>query len=261
VRAAGGWRTVHARVPRTAAMRASPRPEPRRFAWSAGDPRGHPPRARLRRGFFAWGHVTNASRAGAAFAGLQPQAAGEGRRTGDRGRLPVQITTDLLPTNCSLQSPIPPPRLQRLARSLRPRRSATSPDLHLQPDNAVSSPCRLNLPVTTTTVTRSGQARSQAAHLTRSRSDATPAPTPVPTVAPCRRRARHRRDPDSAARCDAPAMTGATVSADVGLDRAGVTGGSTSAPTAPRTLEGHRPVPAFRHADRVRRGADITAKK
>ncbi len=268
VRAAGGWRTVHARVPRTAAMR--------------GEPEARASSVRLvlpvilvvtllaldfGEGSSPGVTVTNASRAGAAFAGLQPQAAGEGRRTrrswpstGPRSR----------PTCC-------PPTARCRARSPSPS-SAARPIPTARRVGHVTLTCTFN------PINAAGPRHRRlepAGHL----DDGLPGPgrhdrrrphpnaIPLPTRHPRRRRYRRRRradggpdtdaDPDTAALCDAPAMTGAH---GLGRTSAWIGPGSRAVRRQPQRrqghLEGHRPVPAFPSTQiECGEGADITAKK
>ena len=222
------------------------------------------------RGFFAWVTVTNASRAGAAFAASNPQAGWGG--TPNPAIVAVyrsQITTDLLPTNCSLQSPIPLPVFSGSPApyGLGGSASVTLTCTFNPITPLVSAIIGSNLPVTSTTVypVRAGTIAGGPILNAIPLPTATPAPTAVPTPTPVPT-AGPTPTPTAppAALCDAPAMTGLTVSAArsawIG---AGFTGGFDVSPNGAKdTWKVTVQVPAFPSTQIVcNEAADITAKK
>ncbi len=154
------------------------------------------------RAFFAWVGVTNATRAGAAYAASNPKAGWEG--TPDAAIAAVyrsQITTDLLPTNCSLPSPVPLPSLSGtdLGDSVTVSLTCTFNALTPLISNIIGS----NLPITATTVypVRAGEIANGPVLNEIPLPTTTPVPTPTPEATP------------TPALCDVPQMTGETVGA------------------------------------------------
>jgi len=156
------------------------------------------------RAFFAWVGITNASRAGAAYAASNPEAGWASSPD------PViasvyrsQITTDLLPTNCSLQSPIPLPSLSGTGLGSSVTVTLSCAFTTITP--LVSSIIGSNIPITATTVypVRAGEIAGGPVlnHIP------VPTPTTPPTAPPT--------TPPTAAPtpqvCQAPQMTGLTV--------------------------------------------------
>lgn len=175
------------------------------------------------RAFFGWIGITNASRAGAAYAASHPDAGWA--TTPDAATLATyraQVDTDLLPTNCALETPIPMPSL-------------TSTDLG--GSVTVSLTCRFNaitpiigliigsdLPMTATTVypVRAGEIAggpvlNQVPVPTPSPTPSpsptpTPEPTPTPSGAPTPTPSPSPSPtPTPIPMCDVPPMTGLTV--------------------------------------------------
>jgi len=158
------------------------------------------------RAFFAWVGVTNAARAGAAYAASWPKAGWEG--TPDAAIAAVyrsQITTDLLPTNCTLPSPIPLPSLSgtNLGDSVTVTLTCTFNPITPLISNIIGS----NLPITATTVypVRAGEIANGPVLNEIPLPTTTPVPTPTPTPGPT--------PTPTPASCDVPQMTGLTVGA------------------------------------------------
>lgn len=155
------------------------------------------------RGFFAWVGVTNASRAGAAYAASHPTAGWSGTPNANiAATYRTQITTDLLPTNCALPTPVPLPVLSGVNLGDSVAVTLTCEFSPLTP--IVSTVLGAKIPITATTVypVRAGEIAGGPVLNEIPAPTATPAPTPTPSSSP---------PPPQL--CDAPQMTGLAVSA------------------------------------------------
>lgn len=153
------------------------------------------------RAFFAWVGITNATRAGAAYAASNPDAGwGTAPNPSIAAAYRSQITTDLLPTNCTLPSPIPLPSLS--GTSLGSSVTVTLTCTYNTITPLVSAIVGSNVPISATTVypVRAGQIAGGPVL------NQVPVPAATPEVTP---------DPSASVvppdLCEAPRLTGLTV--------------------------------------------------
>jgi len=176
------------------------------------------------RAFFAWVGVTNASRAGAAYAASNPKAGWAGTPNAAIAAVyRSQITTDLLPTNCTLPSPIPLPSLSgtNLGDSVTVTLTCTFNTITPLISNIIGS----NIPITATTVypvrageIANGPVLNQVPVPTPEPTPTptpvpTPVPTPTPTPGPGPTPTPEPTPTPTPAPCTVPQMTGLTVAA------------------------------------------------
>jgi hypothetical protein len=180
------------------------------------------------RAFFAWVTVTNASRAGAAYAASNPDA---GWATSpDSSTAAVyrsQITTDVLPVNCDLPTPLPLPSFldttNTYALGSRVQVVLTCVFHPLTP--IIGNLIGFNIPITASTVypIRAGQiAGGPVLNVLPS---ASPSASPSPSPSPSPSSSAGASPSPSPAQCQVPALTGHTVSQAASLwTGAGFTG-------------------------------------
>ncbi len=156
------------------------------------------------RAFFAWVGITSASRAGAAYAASNPGAGWA--TTPDPvivARYRSQITSDLLPTNCVMPSPIPLPSLSGTGLGGHVTVTLTCTFNVITP--LVASIVGTDVPITATTVypVRAGEIAGGPVLNHLPGPTPTPSPSPEPTAGPT--------PSPSPKACYAPQMTGLTV--------------------------------------------------
>ena len=150
------------------------------------------------RAFFAWVGITNASRAGAAYAASWPDAGWASPGAAIASDYRSQITTDLLPTNCALQSPIPLPSFSGTGLGSSVTVTLTCTFNTITP--LISNIIGANIPITATTVYPVRAGLIAGGPVLNQIPTQTPTPTSEPSPTP------------TPALCDVPQMTGMKIS-------------------------------------------------
>lgn len=191
------------------------------------------------RAFFAWVTVTNASRAGAAYAASHPNSWGASPDPNIVAIYDAEINTDLLPVNCDAPSPLPTPTFPDPSPntySLGARVSVSLTCVFHPLTPGIGNLIGFNIPITATTVypVRAGEIANgpilNAAPSPSGSAGATPTPTPTSTAS-----ASPTPTPTPVT-CNVPQLTGLSVSSAEGAwTTAGFTGTVTISPNGAKT--------------------------